>query len=489
MSDPKQPDQPDHEPGGEDGGRSAPSAPGRAPTQPVGAVGLPGSKPRVVDVPSTMPVVPRADPTARRMLVIAGDRVGTHLLPDTGEVRVGRGEDAELRIDDPSVSREHARLFFEKGKPVMIADAGSSNGTRVRGKALTAGQKVALAPGETFEVGSALLMLQSPFAFDDGQAARGEGGIVIEDRTMAGIYQLAERIAKSTINVLLLGETGVGKDVLSRRIHAMSPRADKPFLPLNCGSLSEQLLESELFGHERGSFTGAVEAKQGLLEAADGGTVFLDEVGELPLSVQVKLLRVLEERQVRRVGGIRSRPFDIRFIAATNRDLGEAVHNGGFRADLFYRLNGISLTIPPLRQRVGEIDGLARRFVADASTRAERGRAPDISPEAMAWLASYAWPGNIRELQNTMERAVLLCSDDIITLDHLPPTTGPSGPGRGVDGRDSDDGDPERQKILDALEKCAGNQTRAARMLGISRNTLLARLDAYGVARPRKPTK
>jgi two-component system response regulator AtoC len=450
--------------------------------------GSPLGRPRVVEVPSTMPVAPRTDLTTRRMLVIAGDRVSTHPMPEQGQIRIGRGDDAELRIDDPSVSREHALLYFEKGKPVQVADTGSSNGTRVRGKALVAGQRVTIAAGETFEVGTALLMLQSPFELENAQAARGEGGaIVIEDRTMTGLYALAERVAKSAISVLLLGETGVGKDVLARRIHAMSPRVDKPFLPLNCGALSEQLLESELFGHERGSFTGAVEAKQGLLEAADGGTVFLDEVGELPMSVQVKLLRVLEERQVRRVGGLRARPFDVRFIAATNRDLGEAVHGGTFRADLFYRLNGISLVIPPLRQRVGEIEELARRFVEDASTRAERTPVPTIAAEAMQWLKSHYWPGNIRELQNTMERAVLLCTGDEITLEHLPPVTGHAG-ARGGDTGEGDS-DPERQKILDALEQCAGNQTRAARVLGISRNTLLARLDAYGILRPRKPVK
>jgi len=435
-----------------------------------------------------MPVAPRTDLTTRRMLVIAGDRVSTHPMPEQGQIRIGRADDAELRIDDPSVSREHALLYFEKGKPVQVADNGSSNGTRVRGKALTAGQRVTIAAGETFEVGTALLMLQSPFELENAAAARGEGGsIVIEDRTMTGLYALAERVAKSSISVLLLGETGVGKDVLARRIHAMSPRTEKPFLPLNCGALSEQLLESELFGHERGSFTGAVEAKPGLLEAADGGTVFLDEVGDLPMSVQVKLLRVLEERQVRRVGGLRARPFDIRFIAATNRDLGEAVHGGTFRADLFYRLNGISLVIPPLRQRVGEIEELARRFVEDASGRAERTPVPTIAGEAMQWLKTHYWPGNIRELQNTMERAVLLCTEDEITLEHLPPATGPGGSGRG--GESADDSDPERQKILGALEQCAGNQTRAARLLGISRNTLLARLDAYGILRPRKPVK
>ncbi|MBL8947690.1 MAG: sigma 54-interacting transcriptional regulator [Myxococcales bacterium] len=453
--------------------------------------GNPLGRPRRVEVPSTLPVAPRPDAAIRRVLVIAGERVSTHPLPEHGQIRIGRGDDVELRIDDPSVSREHAHLFLEKGKPVVVADAGSSNGTRVRGKALVAGQKVAIAPGETFEVGSALLMLQSPAEAEHVQAARGEGGgLVIEDRTMAGIHALAERVAKSSISVLLLGETGVGKDVLARRIHAMSPRVDKPFLALNCGALSEQLLESELFGHERGSFTGAVEAKQGLLESADGGTVFLDEVGELPMSVQVKLLRVLEERQVRRVGGLKARAFDVRFLAATNRDLGGAVQGGSFRADLFYRLNGIALVIPPLRQRTGEIAELARRFVDEASGRAERTPVPVITPEALAWLVGHHWPGNIRELQNTMERAVLLCTGDEITLEHLPPSVGPAGQARvGQDGRGDADADPERQKILDALEQCAGNQTRAARMLGISRNTLLARLDAYGILRPRKPVR
>ena len=439
----------------------------------------------VAEVPSTLPVSPRADAAARRLLVIAGERVSTHPLPDAGEFKIGRADDSELRIDDPSVSREHASLHFGKGSGIYISDAGSSNGTRVRGKMLSPAQKVQIAPGETFEVGSVLLMVQAPFESPAEERQSGEPGIVIEDQTMAGIYQLAERVAKSTINVLLLGETGVGKDVLARRIHAMSPRSEKPFLPLNCGALSEQLLESELFGHERGSFTGAVETKQGLLEAASSGTVFLDEVGELPMSVQVKLLRVLEERQVRRVGGIKSRPFDIRFIAATNRDLSKAVEKGGFRPDLFYRLNGISLVIPPLRQRVGEIEELTRMFVDDSAQRAERPSPPIVSPEAMNWLKTYQWPGNIRELQNIMERAVLLCTGPEILVEHLPVgTTSAAAPAIGMKPQDAD---PERQRIIDALEQCAGNQTRAAKLLGISRNTLLARLDAYGIPRPRKP--
>ncbi len=446
------------------------------------------------EVPSTIPVTSRVERMGRRLLVIAGDKVSSHALPQSGAFKVGRGDEVDLRIDDPSVSRDHACMHFGRNNEIHVSDSGSSNGTRVRGRRLRPGEKVPVAAGETFEVGSALLMVQDPFGADASRApvagAAPDSGIVIQDRAMAGLYQLAERVAKSTINVLLLGETGVGKDVLARKIHAMSPRADKPFLPLNCGALTEQLLESELFGHEKGAFTGAVEQKMGLLEAANEGTVFLDEVGELPMSVQVKLLRVLEERAVRRVGGLKSKPFDIRFIAATNRDLAQAIVDSGFRSDLFYRLNGISLVIPPLRQRVSEIEGLAAKFIEDASKRAGQPKPPRLHAEALAWLRAHPWPGNIRELHNTIERAVLLCTGDEIGLDHLPARS-PGAPlaatPSGATGTTAgDDDDPERRRIIDALDQCAGNQTRAAKMLGISRNTLLARLDQYGLARPRK---
>jgi len=453
-------------------------------------------RPHLAEVPSTIPVTSRVERMGRRLLVIAGDKVSSHSLPQSGAFKVGRGDEVDLRIDDPSVSRDHACLHFGRNNEIHVSDSGSSNGTRVRSRRLKPGEKVLVSAGETFEVGSALLMVQDPFGADSnrvaGPASGGvlDSGIVIQDRAMASLYQLAERVAKSTINVLLLGETGVGKDVLARKIHAMSPRADKPFLPLNCGALTEQLLESELFGHEKGAFTGAVEQKLGLLEAANEGTVFLDEVGELPMSVQVKLLRVLEERAVRRVGGLKAKPFDIRFIAATNRDLAQAIVDSGFRSDLFYRLNGISLVIPPLRQRVGEIEGLAQKFVEDASKRTGQAKAPTLAPDALAWLKGYHWPGNIRELQNTIERAVLLCTGDVIGLDQLPtkvePGTSPLGGSGGYMQLTPGDDDPERQRIIDALEQCAGNQTRAAKMLGISRNTLLARLDQYGLARPRK---
>ncbi|MEJ7728025.1 MAG: sigma 54-interacting transcriptional regulator [Polyangiaceae bacterium] len=376
-----------------------------------------------------------------------------------------------------------------------------------------------------------------------GAAVRGEGGapaseerssIVVGDRSMQHLHGLVERIAGSDISVILLGETGVGKEVLAELLHTRSPRAPRPFLRLNCAALSDSLLESELFGHERGAFTGALAAKPGLLESADGGTVFLDEVGELPLSTQVKLLRVLEDHQVMRVGGIKTRSIDVRFVAATNRDLEAMVAFGHFRQDLFFRLNGISLVIPPLRERPSEIEPLARSFTTAAARRMKRWPEPVLSAEARSLLLSYMWPGNIRELRNVIERAVLLSSGGQILLEHLPvekmgpahldggpgPHSAPYGaapggrPGAEVATPRSMRGDGglptvppptpsapppsaprdlksevealERQRIVDALERCAGNQTKAAKMLGMSRRSFLTRLESYNLPRPRK---
>ena len=389
----------------------------------------------------------------------------------------------------------------------------------------------------------------SPFLRErepSGEAA--VSAAIVADRRMQDLYRLAERIAAGSITVLILGETGVGKEVLAERVHRMSPRASRPYLKLNCAALSETLLESELFGHERGAFTGAVQAKQGLLETADGGTVFLDEVGELPHSTQVKLLRVIEERVAYRVGGLKPRPLDVRFIAATNRDLESEIARGTFRQDLFFRLNGATLVIPPLRERTSEIPGLAQAFAERAASQMGLDRAPTLSAGALDVLRSYSWPGNIRELRNVVERAVLLCGDGPILPAHLPlekmrstfgvqprsaaPTTPPAlataafdsatfhpagAPGYGTaahggDGARGEAGeatrrmaidsgralspvDPaeentdvhdERTRILNALAACAGNQTAAARMLGIARRTLINKLDLYGISGPRK---
>jgi two-component system response regulator AtoC len=354
------------------------------------------------------------------------------------------------------------------------------------------------------------------------------GPLVVRSSVMRKLYELLERVAPGEITVLILGDTGVGKEVMAEQVHRRSPRREKPFLRLNCAALSESLLESELFGHERGAFTGAHQLKAGLLETAQGGTVFLDEIGELPMPVQVKLLRVLEERQVWRVGGIKPRPIDVRFVAATNRDLETAVVEHKFRQDLYFRLAGVTLHIPPLRERAEEIEPLAREFARQLS---RNPRAHTLSPEVISLLAGYSWPGNIRELRNAIERSVLLAGDGPVLPEHFAvekmtatvstpisdaplPRATPIRPDRdsgGAQGSQYDTLPPdesedteatdavslgerlrrqvqevERQHIIDALTRCGGNQTRAARELGISRRTLISRLEAYNIPRPLK---
>jgi DNA-binding NtrC family response regulator len=320
-----------------------------------------------------------------------------------------------------------------------------------------------------------------------------------------GLLRLVDRVAQGDISVLVLGETGVGKEILAQTIHERSPRSKRPIVCVNCATLSEALLESELFGHERGAFTGAVRDKPGRLETAHGGTVFLDEIGEMPTSLQSKLLRVLEDRQVTRVGALKARQIDVRFIAATNRDLPAEIARGRFRQDLYFRLNGVSLVVPPLRERVSEIAPLARRFIAEASGRAHKRPVPSLSQGALRLLEGYAWPGNIRELRNVVERAVLLCSGGRVTEAHLPTellsaTFAPGQPSS-LDRAESPEATEgagalwgavdqlERRRVCEALDRCGGNQTRAAKLLGISRPTLIARMEAYDLPRPRRRTK
>ncbi len=321
--------------------------------------------------------------------------------------------------------------------------------------------------------------------------------VIVVAPAMRALYDDATKAAAAPISVLVLGETGVGKEVLAQSIHRMSPRRDAPFLALNCAALSETLLESELFGSERGAFTGAVAMRTGLFESAQGGTVFLDEVGELPMVIQVKLLRVLEERRVMRVGGRTPIQVDVRFIAATNRDLEASIERGTFREDLYYRLAGITLTIPPLRERVSEIAPLAARFAKNGAAKLGRSGEVNLTDQARATLMGYRWPGNVRELKNVMERAVVLATSNVIDVEHIPTkvtgsnerdSTPPSETSL-VDSARSLKGemvDLERKRIIEALEKCGGNQTAAAELLGMSRRTLVSRLSAYELPRPRK---
>jgi DNA-binding NtrC family response regulator len=308
-------------------------------------------------------------------------------------------------------------------------------------------------------------------------------------RAMREIESVVARIAPGTINVIVTGETGVGKEVMASAIHARSPRAAGPFLGINCAALSESLFESELFGHERGAFTGAQRAKPGLLEAAEGGTLFLDEVTEMPLPSQAKLLRVLEDRQVLRVGALRPKPIDVRIITATNKELEVEIAAHRFRSDLYFRLNGICIRIPPLRDRLDEIESLAAQLLEAASP---SGPPPPLGPDVLQALRAHPWPGNVRELRNVLERALLLSGGGPIRREHLGLAGPPSTPRGRTDGKADGSGPPldageeeERSRIIDALDRCVWNQTYAAELLGISRRTLVNRLQKYGIARPR----
>jgi two-component system response regulator AtoC len=552
-------------------------------------------------------------PSARALHVVREGRVQSFALEPGKTLVVGRAREADVRIDEPSVSRRH--LVLEVGDEIVAQDLGSANGVVVGTERLKRGEKAVVAPGVVIEVGSALLVIQraavvspprrvwshgyfegrvqdecaraerlngqfailrirvgrkedesrvtdglaSDLAPSDVLALYGPGeleALVLEpwttdaekvagrevallsargidavsagaalyptdgrgvDRLMAAaedrLAPLADRapkktgsrtygrhlaqieknlrpIARSEISVLVTGETGVGKELVAEMVHELSARAGRPFVRLNCGAFSETLLESELFGHERGAFTGADRSKPGLLETADHGTVFLDEIGELPLGLQPKLLRVVEAGEVLRVGALRPKRIDVRFISATNRDLEGEIAAGRFRRDLYFRLAGHTETILPLRDRPEDILELASGFLADAA-RAADVSTPELSPRARSLLVGYSWPGNVRELRNLMQRAFLLAEGQDIDVDHLGAdklTARVVVPALVPDKSSLEAAllAHEKQRIVDELARCGGNQTHAAKALGMSRGTLLSRLDAFGLARPRK---
>jgi two-component system response regulator AtoC len=427
----------------------------------------------------------------------------TRPLPASGTLTIGRSTSCDVRIDHASVSRKHAILHL--GAVPKVEDAGSQNGTRVAGR-------VAVAPGEVIELGQVVLVIQGGDASASASAAARASGMrsaalpatrssfqstnpmIAQKPVSAGapsqtiappgarpnespmqrVERLVRLVAAGNIHVLVLGETGTGKEVIADRIHRASRRAAGPFVRVDGASLTEPLLERELFGEGE---------KPGLFETADGGTFFLDEVAELPLGIQAKLVRVLERREVQRIGTAQAHEVDVRFIASTNRDLRALVAEGGFREDLYFRLNGITIEIPPLRERQPEIESIARDLLAKAC--AEAGRAPlDLGREAVARLESYEWPGNVRELKNAIERAVLLSSGDSIDPQAVPAGEHVGDAAAGARLR-QDLATFERQRIVEALEKCAGNQTKAAQLLGISRRTLVSRLGEYNLPRPR----
>ena len=315
------------------------------------------------------------------------------------------------------------------------------------------------------------------------EVARKEDPIVGNSAALQEVLQLCDRVAGTNATVLLLGETGTGKELSARRIHATSPRKDKPFIAINCAALPETLLESELFGHEAGAFTGANATKLGRFELASSGTLFLDEIGDLSGSTQIKLLRVLQEREFVRVGGVKTISCDVRIIAATNRDLKAAMDSGAFREDLYYRLNVFPIDLPPLRERREDIPLLFEYFV-DCSAREFGEPRPEVAPEALELLCAYRWPGNIREMRNVTERAVLLCDTGRITPEVLPREIVGKPKGAVEESGGSALEGYEKAMIVKALEEHDWNQTRAAEALGISRDNLRYRLRKYQIKRP-----
>lgn len=512
-------------------------------------------------------------------------------LPLDRLVLVGRGADADLCVDEASVSRRHLSVLATKDG-IEVADLGSSNGTEIfvaaeakRGICLKEGKTYRLSSDDVIRLGDVPAIIHGAHSGDYFDAVTSppltSASRILLDPKMKRLYELAERAATSDLSVLIQGETGSGKELLAQHVHEKSNRRDRAFVQINCGALSETLLESELFGHEKGAFTGAISLRRGLLETASGGTLFLDEIGDMPLATQVKLLRVLEEHRIRRVGSSKAVDVDLRFVAATNRDLEEEVRVGRFRRDLYYRINGMVLHVPPLRERLGEIESLARHFLHQFCLRTSIAM-PDLTPSALDALLAYPWPGNVRQLKNAIERAPLLSGGAPLTREHLPsvstadadeadefsadplwpvPPTMVGLPRRSdpeIRGRDVGTSPrrieqprsappnafrltpppdartmmarrgeapqtfrperrpsaaisagpqveerldapalthgnskefserDERDAVIQALEACSGNQTRAAELLGVSRRTLISRIEQFGIPRPRK---
>ena len=314
------------------------------------------------------------------------------------------------------------------------------------------------------------------------RARPGFGGLIGMSARMERVYRLIEKVSLRDHPVLILGESGTGKELVARSIHFLGPRKDKPFVPVECSALVPTLIESELFGYTRGAFTGALQAKQGLMESANGGTLFLDEIGEMTLEMQAKLLRALQQREIKPVGSTERRTIDVRIVAATNRDLELAIKNGNFRQDLFFRLNVVQIKLPPLRDRKGDIPLLVAAFLEKFADPDDAHR--ELTEDAMRRLMAYDWPGNVRELENTIERAVALSSGPLVSVHDLPSNLQYPTTERAPDKEELLPlNELERRAILSTLRQTGGDKQAAARMLGIGKTTLYRKLKQYQIER------
>jgi DNA-binding NtrC family response regulator len=434
------------------------------------------------------------------VVVESGPGAGGTQLVGSEPLVVGSDPTCGLVIDDPHVSRRHAEISRgERG--VVLRDLGSRNGTFIGRLAI---KEAILASGAEIRVGTSTLRFEmggqegrlarlahTPLRDDEVTAAPTRFGAAIGNApAMRRLFALLARLAPTDLTITLIGETGTGKDVLGRAIHQASARAAEPFVVFDCGAVAPSLIESELFGHEKGSFTGAVATRIGAFERAHRGTLFLDEIGELSLELQPKLLRVLEQRCVRRVGGADDLPVDVRIVAATNRDLEDQVRKRAFREDLFFRLLTAMVHVPPLRERREDLGALGAAFLAEA------GKPMSLAPETLELLASYEWPGNVRELRNVVAGGAAMVDGDSLRPEHLVffrpqrrraksranPVAGSAPSPVSLSGQTLEQ--LEKAAISEALQRFEGNRTRAAKALGIAPSTLYEKIRRYGLKQP-----
>jgi DNA-binding NtrC family response regulator len=421
-----------------------------------------------------------------RLSVQTGPAAGREFAADKERIRIGNarvppghdGSGNDLALDDKKVSRFHAEISLtEKGW--LLTDLDSTNGTWLDGKRI---ERAYISPGSMMVVGDSSILfapIDEEIVAEPDQDGR-FGEMVGRSLKMRQIFGLLKKIAPMDVGVLITGETGTGKELVARGLHDYSARKKGPFVVLDCGSIPENLIESELFGHEKGSFTGATVAREGAFERASGGTIFLDEIGELRFDMQPRLLRVLENREVRRVGGGNVIDVDVRVVAATNRDLAKEVQEGNFREDLFFRLNIINVQLPPLRARREDIPHLVQAALA-APELLERHGQKRVSPAAMSALQNYAWPGNVRELMNVISHLLTFSEGPDVDVQHLPPRLTSQGAKQPLPFNEHLGFHEAKEQLLESFEReylsallkrCEGNISRAARESGLHRKSI-----------------
>lgn len=387
------------------------------------------------------------------------------------EAVIGSMDTCDIIVTDPFVSRKHCRIAHRQGQ-VILLDLESTNGTYVENIRVN---QVNIPPQGSFQIGKTHInyKLERDAEIIKPSVQTCLGQILGRSKAMREIFSLIERVAPSDATMLITGESGTGKELVARQIHQMSHRSSKPFISINCGALPASIIESQLFGHERGAFTGAVERSVGLFEQAHGGTLFLDEIGEMPLELQTRLLQVIENRMVRRLGGKQEVEVDFRLIAATNNDLQRLVSEQRFRQDLFYRLYVVPIKLTPLRDREGDVEFLANHFVDELAPRHSN---IGLSANAINKLSTHNWPGNVRELKNVIQRTIILSDSQTIEADSLSfaPLSTETMSELNLEVK-------EKEAIITALKENKGNQTKTAKHLGIARTTLATKISKYEI--------